>query len=158
MMKRALLTLAMLLLGVCLAGIVAASTILRSRTEKLPPTWHETSELRSRTQTTHRWSFEPPWKWRLDLGNYAVVGCGHYGQSYHRHWQYGPFYFEERRETERWPVVVDKAARLALAKKPWGASASLTFDRQGEGWHVVALGREGQRTDFVFTDQGRKTR
>jgi hypothetical protein len=158
MMKRALLILAMLLLGMCLGGIVAARTTLRPRTEKLPPIWHETSELRSRTQTTHHWSLAPPWKWHLALGNYAVIGCGPYYQSYHRHWQYGPFHFEEWRETRRWPIAVEKAARAALLKKPWGDSASLTFDLKDGGWYVVALGREGQRADLVFTEQGRKTR
>ena len=152
---RALL---ILLVGVCLAGTVAALTALRPREEALPSYINDNGVWRWRVHTVRQWSLETPSKGYLDYGTRGFAACGPQHQRIGNGWQYGPFAFEERQEIEKWPIAVEKAARLALTTKPWADKASLAFEIENDGWHVSARGPENESWTMTFTEEGKSAR
>ncbi|MGC4043323.1 MAG: hypothetical protein QM758_05930 [Armatimonas sp.] len=161
-MKRALGVLAVLLLGMCLAGVVLACTILRPRTEILPPSFEEGDTagdiaLRSRIQFTHRWSLSPPWEWHFGQNGFA--GCGPFGQTLRDGWQYGPFAYEEERRRDSWPVAVEKAARAMAWQKLQTKEPLLDFQINHSftllSWHVIASASGRKRLEMDLDEHGK---
>ena len=163
-MKRILQAFLILVVVACLAGAVLALTVLRPREEILPSFIEDNGgPKRSRIQITYRWSLEPPQYWGR-FGRNGFAACGHYGQTLQDGWQYGPFSFVKERRTHRWPVAVEKAARLALAKKPWAGKASLAFlggndgwlmQREHDDWYVMAHASKNEYLLMIFTEEGK---
>ena len=159
-MKRVLRALLISVVSVCLAGTVAVFVgyvVFQPREEILPPLIEDGTELRSRIQVTRRWSLEPPESWWY-FGSNGAAACGRYHQNLGESWHYGPFSFVEERERDSWPIAVEKAARLALAKKLWADKASLSFQIKNDGWHVSAHGPQNESWTMTFTEEGKSVR
>ena len=157
-MKRVLRALLILLVGVCLAGTVAALTALRPREEALPTYVSDNGVWRWRVHTIRQWSLVSPSKRYLDYGTRGFAACGPSRQRLDEGWQYGPFAFEEQKKVEKWPVAVEKAARASLTKKLWVGEVSLEFEIENDGWHVTASGSKNESLAMTFTEEGKPVR